>query len=214
MDKTSQRSQRTTKPTAKRNAKRLNAKSIANRTAKAAARKRHSHHRSRTKPNVVRTILQSAKTTNIHQLRRTRNHGLWFPSSNRRKSRLPRPSSRGHSGRRQLHNDRTRTSMLRNRKHPSHRHSAKQLRPRHGRPMATNALQTTLHGSEPRQNTRLRQARRSIRRTRIASDLNPEFHKAVKTALKSKVTTVIDVPIGSEKTWFRLCLQAAAYLNK
>jgi acetolactate synthase-1/2/3 large subunit len=35
-----------------------------------------------------------------------------------------------------------------------------------------------------------------------------EFHKAVKTALTSKVTTVIDVPIGS------LCLQAAVYHNR
>ena len=45
--------------------------SVTNRTKKTAAERRHSHHRSRTKPNVVSTILQSTKTTNIHQLRRT-----------------------------------------------------------------------------------------------------------------------------------------------
>jgi acetolactate synthase-1/2/3 large subunit len=40
-----------------------------------------------------------------------------------------------------------------------------------------------------------------------------EFQKAVKTALTSKVTTVIDVPIASETDVFRLCRRAVDYHN-
>ncbi len=158
-------------PLLKEIAKRLSAQIIVNRTEKTVAGKRHSHHGSWTKPNVVSPILPSIKTPHLHQLRRPWNHGLWLPSSNRCKSSMPRPSSRGHSRRWQLHNVRARTSMFSNREHPSYRHSAKQLNPRHGGPMAKDALQTTLHGSSLRQNTRLRQAGRSLRSTGIASEL-------------------------------------------
>ncbi len=64
--------------------------------------------------------------------------------------RLAKQLSRGHSRRRQLHNERAGTGNFRHRRHPRNRHSAEQFGAGHGCSVATNVLQGTLLSRQTR----------------------------------------------------------------